>query len=315
MKSSVLGRRACGFTLIELLVTIAVIAVLLALLLPAVQQAREAARRSICKSNLRQIALAMHNYHDTFRTLPFAWDNRETAWQAMILSQIEHGPLYDTLIFAEGGPGQWDNDSANETACATFIPAFRCPTMAVPEHIDNHNIEGRVPASYRVVASSTAVSDDASTIPSGHPDAALEQVPQDGMFWGCSRVRLGDVLDGLSNTLMIGESKTDPLYVKDGQAMDFWQIGAPQTGPWAPGNGRGTEYSEVAGSAYGEINSWRSPATTHGVVMELSFGSWHTGGAHFAVGDGSARFLSENIDLIIYRALATRDGGETAGEF
>jgi Protein of unknown function (DUF1559) len=166
-----------------------------------------------------------------------------------------------------------------------------------------------------VVASSTAVSDDAATIPPGHPLVALEQVPQDGMFWGCSSTRFRDALDGVSQTLLVGESKTDPLYVKDGQSMDVWQIGAPQTGPWTPGNALGTEYSEVAGSAYGPINAWRFPTATHGAIIELSFGSWHTGGAHFGLGDGSVRFLSESIDPGTYRALATRHGAEVIGRF
>ncbi|HUG93511.1 MAG TPA: DUF1559 domain-containing protein [Planctomycetaceae bacterium] len=308
------ARRARGFTLIELLVSMAVIATLVALLLPAVQQAREAARRSTCKSHLRQVAIALHSYHDLHRVLPFAWDTHETAWQAMILPQVEQAPLYNTLVWAETGAGNWNVNTDNERACATLIPVFRCPAMAVPEHIDNQGIESRVPVSFRVVASSTAVSDDLTTIPPGHPAVALEQVPHDGMFWGCSSVRFPDVLDGLSQTLMVGESKTDPDVIKDNQSMDYWQIGLPQTAPWVPGGIQGTEFSEAAGSAYGPINAWKDPAMP-GVIMEISFGSWHAGGAHFAIGDGAVRFLSENIDRATYRALATRAGHEKPGDF
>ncbi len=94
-----------GFTLIELLVVIAIIAILIALLLPAVQQAREAARRTQCKNNLKQLGIALHNYHDTFGAFPFGYDERETLWTAMILPQIEQGNLYATLIWQESGRG------------------------------------------------------------------------------------------------------------------------------------------------------------------------------------------------------------------
>ena len=309
-------KRRSGFTLIELLVVIAIIAVLIALLLPAVQQAREAARRTQCKNNLKQLGLAMHNYHDTLNVFPFGWDELETGWHAMILPQIEQASLYGTLIWQENGLGNWNAaGSPNLTACEKLIVAFRCPSMGVPEHINNESIPGRSPVSYRAVASSMAASDDASTIPAGSgTTVALEQATHDGMFFGCSSIRLRDVLDGTSNTIMIGESYTDPGYSKDGQSMDYWQIGSPQTGTWVLGGIGGTEYSEFVGSTFGRINSRRDPAV-NGVIMEMSFGSWHVGGAHFTMADGSVKFISENVDLQLYRKLATRAGGEVVGEF
>lgn len=308
-----------GFTLIELLVVIAIIAILIALLLPAVQQAREAARRTSCRNNLKNIGLALHNYHDTIGVFPFGFDERETLWSAMILPQIEQANLYNTLIWQESGPGNWSsNGSPNEKAAGTLIPVFRCPSMAVAENITNQGIPGRVPTSYRAVSGSNAVSDDESTVPPGHPVVALEhQTGLDGMFFGCSDTRIRDITDGTSNTLMIGESFTDPGYVKDGQGMDYWLFGAPQTGGWdcRPGDRGGTEYSEGLGSTYWHINTRIRDPSVPGVIMELTFGSYHVGGAQFALGDGSVRFLSENIDLNLLRALGSVNGGEVIGEF
>ncbi|MCA9058064.1 MAG: DUF1559 domain-containing protein, partial [Planctomycetaceae bacterium] len=288
------------------------------LLLPAVQQAREAARRTQCRNNLKQLALAMHNYHETAGCFPFGFDERETLWSAMILPQIEQTNLYQTLIWQEGGPGNWDYDgSPNEKACGTLIDAFRCPSLALAEHIDNNGIPGRVPISYRGVSSSNAASDDLSTIPASYnPKIALElQSGLDGMFYGCSKTRIRDLTDGTSNTLMLGESYTD-TYVKDGQQMDYWAFGSPQTGGWdcIPGDKGGTEYSEGLGSAVAPINSRLNPALP-GVIQEMTFGSYHVGGAHFAMGDGSVRFISQNIDMGTYQGLASIRGGEVTGEF
>ena len=303
-----------GFTLIELLVVIAIIAILIALLLPAVQQARESARRTQCRNNMKNLGLALHNYHDNVNVFPFGFDERETLWSAMILPQIEQAPLYNTLIWAESGAGNWNVNSANEMACATPIGVLSCPSMAIGPR-DNESIEGRVPTSYRACAGSNVYSDDASTIPSGSPAnaVALENSTCNGMFYGCSSIRFRDVVDGTSNTIMIGESFTD-TFSKDGQQMDYWNFGCPQSGGWNAWDTGGTEYSEGLGSTGPHINSRLDP-TAHGVLMEISFGSWHTGGAHFTMADGSVRFISENIDLNLYRGLGSVKGGEVSGEF
>ncbi len=310
-------QRRIGFTLIELLVVIAIIAILIALLLPAVQQAREAARRSSCKNNLKNLALALHNYEETHGTFPFGFDTREALWSAMILPQIEQGPLYETLIFQESGPGNWDADgSPNEAAAGTAIPVFLCPSMAMESQRDNNNIPHRAAASYRGNAGNDVWSDDASTIqsPPAPADArSLEETNLNGMFYGVSSVRIADVIDGTTNTILLGESYTD-TYAKDGQQMDYWIIGSPQTGGWDPGDTGGTEYSEGLGSTGPKINSRLDP-TAHGTVMEMSFGSYHPGGAHFALGDASVRFISENVDLKVYHALGSRDGREVVGDF
>lgn len=308
-------RKARGFTLIELLVVIAIIAVLVALLLPAVQQAREAARRSSCKNNVKNIALAMLSYEETHRVFPFGFDERETLWHAMILPQLEYQTMYDTLIWQEAAPGNWnDAGTTNTLAAGTFVSVFRCPTASVENQITNESIPNRATCSYRVCAGSNVYSDDASTIPAGVPAGAvsLEDVGLNGMFWGCSSVKMRDLVDGSSTTVMIGESYLDPNYTKDGQGMDYWTMGSPQSGGWVVGGAGGTEYSEGLGSTGPKMNSRLDP-TINGVLMEMSFGSWHSGGANFGMGDGSVKFLSENIDINTYRALGSRNGNEVVG--
>ncbi len=314
-KQRVTGRSQRGFTLIELLVVIAIIAVLIALLLPAVQQAREAARRTQCKNNMKNLGLAMHNYHDTFTVFPFGFDEHEAFWHGMILPQLEQQGIYNKIEWIESGNGNWDSGSFNTTACATVIPVFRCPSMVMDTHIDNSAIPGRVPNSYRGCAGSNVYSDDISTIPAGTPAGAkaLEEVGLNGILFGDSNISTRDIIDGTSNTVMFGESYTD-LYVKDSQQMDYWQIGSPQTGNWTAGGIGGTEYSEGLGSTAVKINARLDP-TQNGVLMEMSFGSYHIGGAHFTLADGSVRFISQNINLATYQGLGSRRGGEVVGEF
>jgi prepilin-type N-terminal cleavage/methylation domain-containing protein len=312
-------RVAHGFTLVELLVVISIVGVLAALLLPAVQAAREAARRTVCNNNLKNLGLALLNYHDTYGSFPFGFNEHETLWSAMILPQLEQGALYDTLIFQESGPGQWDADSTNEKAACTLIPVYRCPSMAVPEHLDDNPsgsiMEGRVPISYRACSGSNGWSDAAATIPAGAPlgAVALDSLQLNGVFFGASRIRLADVIDGSTNTILVGESFTDPRFVKDGQSMDYWQLGAPETGTWHRGGVGGTEFSEGIGSTGPRMNS-RLDLSVPGAVMEVSFGSYHVGGAMFCLGDGSVRFVGETIDLSAYRAIGSRDGREVVGE-
>jgi prepilin-type N-terminal cleavage/methylation domain-containing protein len=300
-----------AFTLVELLVVIAIIGILVALLLPAVQSAREAARRTQCANNLKQMGVALHNYHDTFQRFPFGWSDRGAGWTTMILPQIEQKNLWDTLGFNE--IDNWDTDNTpNERACGTYIPTFRCPSMSgVPKHVTNQNIPNRVPASYRGVASSTADSDDTST---SVKKRSLEMLDMEGIFFCCSRVRMAEVSDGTSNTFMIGESRWE-TFTQDGNQMDFWYIGSPQIDPCNCNTGSGaTEQSEFCGSTGVPYNARAIPATS-GYVKELSFTSLHPSGAQFCLADGSVRFVAFTINYPTYQALGSRNGGESLGDF
>jgi prepilin-type N-terminal cleavage/methylation domain-containing protein len=320
MKQRVVGRRRrlapeqrVAFTLVELLVVIAIIGVLIGLLLPAVQAAREAARRSACSNNMKNLCLAMLNHHDQKQAFPYGFNWLEALWQAPLLPYIEEQPLYDTLIFHESNGNWGTNGSPNETACGTVISLFRCPSLSAPDHIDNEGIPLRVPVSYRGCAGSNIFSDDRSTITNAPAGAmSLEEVPLDGMLWGESKVRIHEVTDGTSKTVILGESAFDLDYVKDGQAMDYWQLGSPQTGGWSSGGAGGTEYSEGVGAMGPKINSRFDP-TIDGRHMEIAFGSWHPQGAAFGFVDGSTRFINNEIAIDVYRALGSRNGGEVTG--
>jgi prepilin-type N-terminal cleavage/methylation domain-containing protein len=321
-----------GFTLVELLVVIAIIATLIGLLLPAVQSAREAARRTKCQSSLRQLGLGLQSFNSHKRRFPPGFGVYREFWSAHILPEIEESALYDTLEWIDPGSNNWANfNHPNRAACEAVIPIFRCPSADIPLTKSSQGIANRVPVSYRGVAGAMISSDDASTMTAGYrlpTFVPLEGLPEDrqgssddskrsvsrceGILFGGSRVKVGQITDGLSKTLIVGESFTDPGYNKDGQGMDYWAIFGPQMGAarsWAPGYKRGTEHSEGVGSAAVAINSRLDP-TVHGTLMEISFGSYHPGGAHFAAADASVRWLAETIDLATYRAMATRANGE-----
>ncbi len=302
--------RRNAFTLVELLVVITIIAILIGLLLPAVQSVREAARRMSCSNHLKQIGLAFQNYESSHQKLPFGWDTHGTLWTAMILPYIEGNTVYESLTFAEGGSGSWAASGRNRDAAGTVISVYRCPSMSQPLHLNSSLIPNRVPASYRANAGNEVTSDDTSTtvIPG---TKSLEQIDLNGIFYACSETRFRDIQDGLSSTLFVGESYTDNNFMKDGQAMDHWYFGSPQMDACrCDGGNGGTEFSEAVGSVYPAINLRFRDPTAHGRLMELSFGSYHRGGAFFVLGDGSVRFVTDSIDLQTYRALGSRDGFE-----
>lgn len=295
-----------GFTLIELLVVIAIIAILIALLLPAVQQAREAARRTQCKNHLKQIGLALHNYHDTHGAFPSGWiavdagvpsahgGTSGVGWGAMILPQMEQNNVYQ--LFNSSLPL---TDPANSAFLRSQISEYKCPSDPQPDFF-KLNMEGTTtPIAELPIANYLGVFgpenlDNCENSPGTLPVMSDGTCKGSGVFYHNSSVRMRDLTDGTSNTLMTGERKT--------RASLEWFTSWP--GMIAEGE---EAFQRVCGSA--------DHVPNHPSAHFDDFSSHHVGGAQFCLGDGSVRFISENIDGGVYQSLATIQGGETVGEF
>lgn len=297
-----ISRTRRGFTLIELLVVIAIIAILVALLLPAVQQAREAARRSDCKNKLKQVDLALHNYHDMHNMLPsgrfhsgigtYRW-----GWMPMILPQIDQGPLFEQLDFHVNG---WQN--GNYDFFKKPMPMFLCPSDALSQEIREE--EGFAAPTWIL-----AQSDYAAVIGDYRNSTGVGQTPSYGnVGYGNNRVRgvigrwgwaarFRDVTDGLSNTFFLGEC-IGAMCITQNWGTQSWGTTAH------PINFQNDSLAQ-------NLPTQGNPRWDE----SIGFRSFHTGGCHFAMGDGSVRFISENISGATYRSLASRQGGEVVGEF
>lgn len=291
--------RRTGFTLIELLVVIAIIAVLIALLLPAVQQAREAARRAQCRNQLKQIGLALHNYHDTVLSLPPGWigvnasgqaevdGNNGWGWASKILPQIDQAPLYQSLNFSLSVM-----DVAHVNARVNPLSVYRCPSDVGP-NVWTMN-DGGGAAITQLATSSYVGSFGLSDIDDCIGQPAPFRCVGEGSVFHNSLVRIADYTDGTSNTYLVGERKTD--------------VGLDWFSTW------------VGVIPQGEDNLVRILGTAdhtpnHPAGHIDDFSSHHVGGAHFLMGDGAVRFISSNISETTFQSLATRAGGEVVGEF
>jgi len=341
-------RRRLGFTLIELLVVIAIIAILIALLLPAVQQAREAARRSTCKNNLKQIGLALHNYHDVSKQFPlgsvcvgdananicggsYRHANWGTTWAISLLPYLDQKPLWD----------QWDSkvpSNLQPNVTGTELEVMKCPS------------DTPVPASVPVGGSRYARGNYAANYGGGYANEntsgnGVDDIPTNwttspnlGVFhsrgaqnqrWGAA---IRDVFDGTSNTIAVAEilkwnTNADCRGCwgrTHGAIFSAYTVRAPQNGP----SGICTPNSKTDqqggsswfrdGAVYCDNNAtleMKCDDRTGDGTGGLCARSRHPGGVHALLCDGSVRFVSDNINNILWRSLLTIRGREVIGEF
>jgi prepilin-type N-terminal cleavage/methylation domain-containing protein len=287
-------RKNFAFTLIELLVVIAIIAVLIGLLLPAVQKVREAAARTKCANNLKQIGLALHNYHDTNERFPPGYTDARPltapgpgwGWHVFILPHVEANPLYwqidpERTVFGGGA-----NTTTPDARTLTQLSVYRCPSDPGPA--TNANFDGHATASYRGVGWSrpqTAVG------PKGLMITNIDN--PNGVLFRNSRIRIADVTDGMSNTAFVMEVCLD-------ERRDKWG------GIWAGAN-RKDQYGLWISGVYWAIDE--GPFRLNG-PDKWSACSPHPGVCGLVLGDGSARFVRDSADPRVPADMASRAGGE-----
>lgn len=299
-------RPRAAFTLIELLVVITIIGVLTALLLPAVQAAREAARQTTCRNNLKQLGVALHAYHAQHGAFPEGArlhtrvGRKSIGWHVLLLPHLEQRSLY-----AEIGPDL--DGGARRDPGHVVVPSFFCPTAEPPTE-KSSDIES---ANYVGIAGAGVTRHDWPL-----EETVCGIAATDGVLYLQSKVSVADIGDGSSQTLALGERS---IYNTD----ELWTLGAV----WYKTGGSPTPTSVCVAAAkhvVWPINALEDhrvyyvrdfsgpPELRKALNNELGFGSLHPGGAHFAFADGSVHFLAEATDLTVYRELATRHGEEIA---
>ncbi|MSR58774.1 MAG: DUF1559 domain-containing protein [Planctomycetaceae bacterium] len=287
-----------AFTLIELLVVIAIIGVLVALLLPAVQQAREAARRTACRNNLKQIGLALHNYADLHGGLPPSttsqidfgvWSPTPTdyhlhSWATFILPQLDQTPLFNRINFNVSALAAVNYDSASQK-----VAAYRCPTFTGPD-FSQSPLYLKLSPNYAI---RNYVAMGATTV------GKLWQSP-DGSIYPRSSTRFADIRDGTSQTIFIAETKEPnaAVWIDGGVAALTSRRYAEENSPSFAGTETALNYQPFF------------QANGQGIDAQFGPSSPHTGGVMHLIGDGSVRFISDNINGTIYDCLVTRAGGE-----
>jgi len=335
-------KRKPGFTLVELLVVIAIIGVLVSLLLPAVQQAREAARRMQCGNHLKQLGLALHNYESTYRVFPGLPDSSNYGFsvQAKLLPFIEQGNLQDLIDFQQplmqGAGGSQALNSVHNQVARQPIPVLLCPSDGQSPIFENHSsVAGQAFAGTNyVVCTGSGVDTNYDT-----------RAATDGMFWWGSAAGFRDMLDGSSNTLVLSETLLGLGTDSSGtQPQDRRRQMAQYGGGGMGGAGEGFTSAPghnpdlAVAAAVSQWNGFRAGAWIWGRehtssfntyatpnfkvpdVMRNGFGwfaarSQHPGGAQATLGDGSVRFVADTVDLATWRALGTKAGREVLGPF
>ncbi|HVV99606.1 MAG TPA: DUF1559 domain-containing protein [Planctomycetaceae bacterium] len=315
--------RRRGFTLIELLVVIAIIAVLIALLLPAVQQAREAARRSQCKNNLKQLGLALHNYHETHSVFPpsfsqWSWKNNPSSgnidqrptfkWFVYILPFVDQAPLYNNLNFSVSS-----RVAPNAQYAGNLIPIYNCPSDPLGDKVLTsgtlyasdfmNSVAAVAPHSYMLSGLVYDCSANGNS-PNGYcltPGGAgfAGDLRTAGDAWDVGHNsdarRIRDIVDGSSNTIAIGEMMPDCYN------WSSWMYG--DTNTFTTSNGINTAMTAVCQSRGGNWTNW-SPGR--------GFKSMHTGGIQATMADGSVRFITQSLDVNVFQRLGTIQSGDVA---
>jgi prepilin-type N-terminal cleavage/methylation domain-containing protein len=306
--------RRRGFTLVELLVVIAIIGILVALLLPAVQSAREAARRMQCINNVKQVTLALHNYESSQKVLPFgtSWDRNTGSWASFILPYLERQAHFDLFDFKQSM-----EHANNLTAVTTPVNSYVCPSDAkLLDAIMGERCTccGSSPPRAHVLwyaASMGPTAPDACPFCPGGAGSYCCQGANygsnpPGAFVGLfGRVEVSiafsEVRDGLSNTIMIGETLPKHCFHNTAFGRNF-----PVAGTSIPLGTMEGKNDVTPGMNQSDLHS----KNVH--YRACGFKSQHSGGAVFGIGDGSVRFFPDSIDYQLYNALGTRAGGETA---
>ncbi|WP_459555567.1 DUF1559 family PulG-like putative transporter [Lacunimicrobium album] len=341
-----------GFTLIELLVVIAIIAVLVAILLPAVQQAREAARRSSCSNNLKQMGLAIHNYHDVYNSMPPAgvgevynssgW-SRQPSWMVRLMPYLEQGAAYDAAPMVNNNFDNWNADwtapvRAWQVMNNSKMPVFNCPSSPLPQTASYPTTPGSqalgAPATINVQISDYAANSGSSfqggtvsTVASGvtwewggymADNGVLPFITRQGFarFYG-KKVNFATITDGTSNTIALGEQSDFYNKTSDYRASyntsGLWSC---QTSSIDSYNGNHVVTSfPINATVMNWTGEWADWGRDIVKYNNTAFRSAHAGGAQFVLADGSVRFISETIYFGTYTALMDRADGSVIGEF
>jgi prepilin-type N-terminal cleavage/methylation domain-containing protein len=287
-----LRRARPAFTLVELLVVIAIIGMLVALLLPAVQSAREAARRASCLNNMKQIGLAISYYQFAKGVYPpsstddlYIWDDGGTlpnhSWASLILPYFEEASLHDLINFSISAM-----DTQNRVAAGKVIPMYRCPSYVGPSHTEDSHYPKGIYAIGNYVAISSSDVDHIYAI----------SVKPEGVIYPKARIKPKEITDGLSKTMFIAESREERMRV--------WIDGRT-------GGNTALPYDFDSGGLNTKVSLNYTPYYNDGdVVCDWGPSSMHVGGAHHLFGDCSVHFLKDDISVATYIGLMTRAGGE-----